>query len=151
MSHVIATPEMMASAATDLATIGSDLNAAHTAAAASTVAVMPAAADEVSVGIAHLFSQHAGDYQALAARAAAFQEQFVQNLSANAGWYASVEAYITSLLQSLSVRVDRLASTISGFVSFLATFTPLQLTLIWLTFPISVPLLTILIAIAQQG
>ena len=34
MSYVIAAPEMMTSAATDLATIGSDLSAAHTAAAA---------------------------------------------------------------------------------------------------------------------
>ncbi|HWS94792.1 MAG TPA: PE domain-containing protein, partial [Mycobacterium sp.] len=37
MSYVIAAPEMMTAAATDLATIGSDLSAAHTAAAASTV------------------------------------------------------------------------------------------------------------------
>jgi PE family len=66
MPYVIATPEMMASAATDLATIGWALTAAHTTAAAPTLAVLPAAADEVSVGIAHLFSQHAGDYQALA-------------------------------------------------------------------------------------
>jgi hypothetical protein len=66
MAYVIAHPEMMAAAATDVATIGSTLNAAHTAAAAPTLAVMPAAADEVSAGVAHLFSQHAHDYQALA-------------------------------------------------------------------------------------
>jgi hypothetical protein len=51
MSYVIEAPEMMTSAATDLATIGSNLSAAH-AAAAPTVAVAPAAADEVSAGIA---------------------------------------------------------------------------------------------------
>jgi hypothetical protein len=34
MSNLIAAPEMMTTAATDLATIGSDLSAAHTAAAA---------------------------------------------------------------------------------------------------------------------
>jgi len=61
MSYVIAAPEIMTSAASDLATIGSNLSAAHTAAAARTLAVMPAAADEVSVSIAHLFSQHAGE------------------------------------------------------------------------------------------
>ena len=60
MSYVIAAPEMMAAAATDLAGIGSDLSAAHTAAAAPTVALVPAAADEVSAGIAHLFSTYAG-------------------------------------------------------------------------------------------
>ena len=56
MSYVIAAPEIMTEAATDLATIGSTLSAAHLAAAAPTVAVLPAAADEVSAGIAHLFS-----------------------------------------------------------------------------------------------
>jgi hypothetical protein len=35
MSYVIAAPEMMMSAATDLATIGSNVSAAHTAAAGS--------------------------------------------------------------------------------------------------------------------
>ena len=57
MSYVIAAPEMMTSAATDLATIGSDLSAAHTAATAPTLALIPAAADEVSASIAHLFSR----------------------------------------------------------------------------------------------
>jgi hypothetical protein len=47
MSHMIAAPEMMTAAATDLATIDSSLSAAHTAAAAPTVALAPAAADEV--------------------------------------------------------------------------------------------------------
>jgi hypothetical protein len=41
MSYVIAAPEMMTSAATDLATIGSNLSAAHIAAAAPTLAVLP--------------------------------------------------------------------------------------------------------------
>jgi hypothetical protein len=55
MPYVIAAPETMTSAATDFATIGSNLSAAHIAVAAPTVAVLPAAADEVSAGIAHLF------------------------------------------------------------------------------------------------
>jgi hypothetical protein len=67
MSYVIAAPEIMTAAATDLATIGSTLDAAHRAAGPTTLAVAPAAADEVSVSIAHLFSQHAQDYQAVAA------------------------------------------------------------------------------------
>ena len=61
MSYVIAAPEMMTSAATDLATIGSTLSAAHMTAALPTAAVIPAAADEVSASIAHLFSQYGGD------------------------------------------------------------------------------------------
>jgi len=92
MSYVIATPEMIASAASDVANIGSTLNAANAAAVAPTVAVLPAAADEVSASIANLFSAHAMDYQALVGRAAAFHEQFMQNLTAGAGSYLGAEA-----------------------------------------------------------
>ena len=92
MSYVIATPEMIASAASDVANIGSTLNAANAAAVAPTVAVLPAATDEVSASIANLFSAHAVDYQALVGRAAAFHEQFMQNLTAGAGSYVGAEA-----------------------------------------------------------
>src|SRR5271166_2036913 len=102
MAYVIAAPEMVAAAATDLAAIGSNVSAAHEVAAAPTVAVVPAAADEVSAGIAHLFSQHAQGYQAQAAQAAALHEQFVQHLTAGAGSYAATEAANASLLQPLS-------------------------------------------------
>jgi PE family len=102
MSFVIAAPEIMTSAATDLVTIGSNLSAAHTAAAPATLAVLPAAADEVSTGIAQLFSQHAADYQAMAGQAAAFQDQFVQILKTCAGWYASCEADIAWFLLHLA-------------------------------------------------
>lgn len=107
MSYVIVAPEMMTAAATDLATIGSNLSAAH-AAAAPAHAVPPAAADEVSVGIAQLFSQHGQDYQALAAETAAFHEQFVQNLAASAASYDNIEAVIASLVRELNVAVSSL-------------------------------------------
>ncbi|WP_156688000.1 PE family protein [Mycobacterium sp. Marseille-P9652] len=102
MSAVIATPELIAQAATDVASIGSTVNAAHMVAAAPTVSVLPAGADEVSAGIAHLFSGYAQDFQALAGKAAAFQDQFVQHLTASAGAYASAEDAIASLLQGLN-------------------------------------------------
>ena len=101
MSYVIAAPEMMTTAATDLAAIGSNVSAAHMVAAARTTSVIPAAADEVSASIAHLFSQHAQDYHAVAAQAAAVQQQFVQNLKTSALSYASVEDAIASFLQGL--------------------------------------------------
>jgi hypothetical protein len=100
MSYVIAAPEFLKAPATAAATIGSALEAAHTAAAPSTLAVTPAAADEVSVSIAHLFSQHAHDYQAQAVQAAAFQGQFVQNLKAGAGAYSSIEDFIAWTLRA---------------------------------------------------
>ena len=71
MSFVIAAPEMMTSAATDLAGIGSTLSAANAAAAAPTTGIVAAASDEVSAAIAALFSWHGQAYQALSAQAAA--------------------------------------------------------------------------------
>ena len=47
MSNLIAAPEMMTMAATDLAGIGSSLSEANAAAAASTTRVITAAGDEV--------------------------------------------------------------------------------------------------------
>jgi hypothetical protein len=114
MSFVIADPEMMTSAASDMATIGDNLSAAHTAAATQTTAVLPAAADEVSDSIAHLFSAHAQQYQALAGRAAAFQEQFVQHLTASARSFAHAEAANTSLLQPLAATADSIGSLLFG-------------------------------------
>jgi methionine synthase II (cobalamin-independent) len=101
MSYVIADPEMMTSAASDLATFGSNVSAAHMVAAAPTVAVLPAAADEVSTGIAQLFSQHAADYQAMAAQAAAFNDQFVQTLKSGGAAYAQADATSAATLWSL--------------------------------------------------
>ncbi|HTQ22699.1 PE domain-containing protein [Mycobacterium sp.] len=92
MSYVISAPEMMTSAATDLAGIESALSAAHAAAATRTTAVPAAAADEVSTTIAALFSAHGQGFRALGAQAAAFHDQFMQSLKASAGSYAGAEA-----------------------------------------------------------
>jgi hypothetical protein len=115
MSYVIAAPETMTSAATDLATIGSDLSAAHTAAALPTATVIPAAADEVSAGIAHLFSQYGGGFQALAGKAAAFHDQFVHTLKASASAYTSAEAANAALLTPASNTF--LSEFLSGLVT----------------------------------
>ena len=110
MTSMIVAPEMMTSAAADLATIGSHIDAAHLAAAANITSVAPAAADEVSVGVAHLFSRHATDYQALAGQAAAFHREFVQNLNASTRSYVGTEAANTSSLRSLDANAGSLAS-----------------------------------------
>jgi len=114
MSNVVASPEIIAAAATDVAAVGAKLSAAHMAAAVPTVAVIPAAADEVSASIAHLFSGHAQDYQALAGQAAAFHEQFVQHLTASARSYAATEAANASLLQPLTASVGSIGSAIAA-------------------------------------
>ncbi|AIH43483.1 hypothetical protein IQ48_15785, partial [Mycobacterium tuberculosis] len=63
MSFVIAAPEAIAAAATDLASIGSTIGAANAAAAANTTAVLAAGADQVSVAIAAAFGAHGQAYQ----------------------------------------------------------------------------------------
>src|SRR5882757_8113489 len=100
MSYVMAAPELMESAAMDLVAIGSTLNEAN-AAAAPTLTVLPAGADEVSASIAQLFSRHAADYQNLAGQAAAFHAQFVRALNAAGGAYAAAEAANASPLQTI--------------------------------------------------
>jgi hypothetical protein len=91
MSYVIAPPEIITTAATDLASIGSTLGAASAAAAVRTTGVLGAAGDEVSAAIAAVFSDHGRGFQALSAQAAAFQDRFVQALTAAAGSYAGAE------------------------------------------------------------
>jgi hypothetical protein len=119
MSYVIAAPELMTSAASDLAAIGANVSAAHLVAAAPTLGVIPAAADEVSASIAHLFSQHATSYQALAGQAAAFNDQFVHNLTAGAFSYADIEAALASFLQNLPANADAFVSGLAQYVSTL--------------------------------
>ena len=101
MPYVVALPEALGAAATDLANIGSALNVATAAAAAPTTRMLAAADDEVSVAIAALLSGHGQAYQAVSAQAAAFQAQFVQTLNAGAGSYAATEAANASPLQTL--------------------------------------------------
>ncbi len=128
MSAVIAAPQLMAEAATDVATIGSTISAAHRTAAAPTVAVIPAAADEVSASIAHLFSVHASDYQALAGQAAAFHEQFVQHLTAGAVSYASTEAANVAALQPFTATVGPVAGAAVAAQNYITiTLSPVTL------------------------
>jgi hypothetical protein len=54
MSYLSAAPEFLASAATDLANIGSALTDANAAAAAPTTGLLAAGADEVSTVVASL-------------------------------------------------------------------------------------------------
>ena len=78
MSYVIAATDMLATAAADVAGIGSSLSAANSVAAAPTTAVVAAAEDEVSAAIASLFSSHGQAFQTLSAQAGAFHAQFVR-------------------------------------------------------------------------
>jgi hypothetical protein len=108
MSFVSLVPGMVASAASDLAGIGSAISEANAAAVVSTTAMMPAAGDEVSAAITTLFSGYGQDYQALSAKAAAFHADFVQALSRAGGAYGLAEAANASPLQSVGQELQQL-------------------------------------------
>ena len=108
MSYVFAAPELVESAAQDLAGISSALGQATSAAAAPTTSVLAAGADEVSAAIAQLFGAHGQEFQAISAQAAAFHDEFVGLLNAGAGAYASAEA---SGVQSLVTAAGRAKCT----------------------------------------
>jgi hypothetical protein len=100
MSFLLTAPQELATAASDLAGLGSTINTANAAASAPTTQLLPAAADEVSTQIATLFSTHAQGFQRLSAHAAAFHDQFVQALTASANTYVTAEANAAQTLRN---------------------------------------------------
>lgn len=101
MSNVDVTPDLLKTAAVDLENVGSRLDDVQRAAASATQQVAPAAADEVSQGIAQLFGEHAQAYYAAAQQAAAYQDRFVQTVKAGAVSYASAEDFNAALFNTL--------------------------------------------------
>jgi hypothetical protein len=92
MTFVTTQPEALAAEAANLQAIGSALSGQNAAAAAPTIGVVPAAADEVSALTAARFAAHAQMYQVVSAQAAAIHETFVNTLATSAGSYAATEA-----------------------------------------------------------
>jgi hypothetical protein len=111
MSFLFAAPDPLATAASDLAGIGSTLGTANAAAAASTTGVAAAAADQVSAQVAALLSEHGLGYQQISSQLAAFHDQFVQTLSAGASSYAAAEA---NAAQTLTNAVNAPAAAMLG-------------------------------------
>jgi hypothetical protein len=101
VSLVVVAPELLTSAAVDLESIGSALNAAHMAAAVPTTGLTAAAADEVSAAMAALFADYGQEFQALSTQAGAFQQQFLQALGSAAGSYVAAEEASALLLQKM--------------------------------------------------
>ena len=91
MSFVSTQPEDLTAATGNLQSIGSVVTAQNAAAAAPTVGVVPAAADEVSALTATQFAMHAQMYQAVSAQAAAIHEMVVGTLSMNGLSYLTTE------------------------------------------------------------
>lgn len=91
MSFVTTVPEALAAAATELEGVGSGMTAQNAAATATTTAIAPAAADEVSALQATQFSAFGNLYQSVSAQAQAIHQQMVNALSTNAGSYGQAE------------------------------------------------------------
>lgn len=112
MSFLTTQPEELAAAAGKLETIGSAMVAQNAAAAApTTTGVIPAAADEISVLQASLFTAYGTLYQQVSAEAAAVYDLFVKTLGVSAGTYAATEAANSSAA----------ASPLSGIASILGS------------------------------
>jgi hypothetical protein len=92
MAYVLTRPQVLATAATDVAAIGTTINEATTAAAGRTTGVVAAAADEVSASIATVFDAYAREWQAVIGRAAVFHGEFARTLAAGGNAYANAEA-----------------------------------------------------------
>ncbi|WP_156766982.1 PE-PPE domain-containing protein, partial [Mycobacterium sp. E796] len=92
MAYALAQPQVMATAAADMAVIGTRLNDAAAATVGRTTGVLAAGADEVSAAVAALFSATGKEWQALLGRAAALNTEFASALTSAADAYANTEA-----------------------------------------------------------
>ncbi|GFG80846.1 hypothetical protein MPRG_41220 [Mycobacterium paragordonae] len=100
-SYVIAAPDALAAASSNLSGLGSSIQAANAAAASSTTQLAVAAQDEVSAAISALFGNFGQEYQALSSQMALFHDQFVQTLSSGGLMYGAADAAAASPLQTL--------------------------------------------------
>jgi hypothetical protein len=122
MTYVLTQPQAMATAAANVAGIGSALKEANVTAAGPTTGVLAAATDEVSAAAATLFSSYARGYQALSKQAAAFHDEFAQVLAAAGYSYAETEAAASGALGSLTA--DPLPTPVAVSLIMTGTGTP---------------------------
>lgn len=91
MSLLSVVPEAVSAASNGLEDLGSALQSVSAAAAGQTTAIAPSGADEISSAIAGIFGSHGHEFQALNARALAFQAEFSRPLNGGALQYVSAE------------------------------------------------------------
>jgi PE family/PPE-SVP subfamily C-terminal region len=91
MSHVTTAPAAIAAAAAQLEGVGTSFATESSAAAGSTTAVSPAAADEVSMLQSGVFSTYGQLYQTVSAQAQGIHQQFVSLLQSSSGSYQETE------------------------------------------------------------
>lgn len=128
MSFLTTQPEELAAAAGKLETIGSAMVAQNAAAAApTTTGVIPAAADEISVLQAPLFTAYGTLYQQVSAEAAAVYDLFVKTLGVSApmlkilaiseiqeGTFPGVEPKMLAIPDNGEAAADELAASVAA-------------------------------------
>ena len=92
MSYVSTAPPAIAAAATQLEGVGTSFATESSAAAGSTTAISPAAADEVSILQSGVFSAYGQLYQTVSAQAQAIHQQFVNALQQSSSSYQDTES-----------------------------------------------------------
>jgi hypothetical protein len=98
MSFLLAEPQAMVAAATDIEGIGATLSAASAAAAVPTSNVLAAAGDEVSAAIANLFGTFGREYQGVVTQFEAFHNEFQRTLAVAGSAYVQAEAAAATAL-----------------------------------------------------
>ncbi|MFV0495683.1 PecA family PE domain-processing aspartic protease, partial [Mycobacterium sp.] len=99
-SRLAFSPALVGAATTELAGIGSNVNAAAATAALPTTEILTAGADEVSEALAALFTSHGQQFQAVAGQLSTSYGQMVGNLTATLNTYTTTEAANLSQLAS---------------------------------------------------
>nr|WP_082978310.1 PE family protein [Mycobacterium gordonae] len=131
MSLLTVVPDAVATASSNIESMGSSLRSASDAAVRSTTAIAPPGADEISSAITSLFGTHGQEFAAVNARAAAFQAEFVKLLNGGALQYVNAE--IANAQQALSslfggAGVVNPAEAVSQTSSISTPFGPISIT-----------------------
>ena len=92
MTTLLMEPQLVETAAANVAEIRSAIGAAKAAAAGPTTGLAAAAQDEVSAATAKLFGAYAQEYQSVLTQAGAFHEEFAAALASAGNAYAAAEA-----------------------------------------------------------
>ncbi|OBK22166.1 hypothetical protein A5634_08340 [Mycobacterium asiaticum] len=125
MSYLSVQPDVISSAATNLAEIRTAVSAASAAASGPTTGLLSAAADEVSEAVAQLFGAYGAEYNAAIAKVGALQEEFARTLAA--GGLAYLE---TEIVNAASNALSPILSPLKSLLSEAATAPAAAITLV---------------------
>jgi hypothetical protein len=109
MTTLLTEPQLVETAAANVAEIRSEISEAKAAAAGPTTGLAAAAQDEVSAATAKLFGAYAQEYHSVLTQAGVFHEEFAAALASAGNAYAATEAANASA-------ISRVAPTLTSMV-----------------------------------